>query len=159
MTADVDHQSACRAHGRNHPSAHLKHTGEVELHQPIPAVQGHLKQPSCPGSTSVVDQYRWCKPLTQQCCDPRSNLLRLGEINGSIHDALTCCSQFSQQEVGERLRCATRGSDPSQLQRKRKQRCGQCRADAPVISTEGNEPQRSQSILRSWIGIRRGSAQ
>merc|ERR1712216_325776 len=70
MTADVDHKSACRTHGRNNSSAHLKHTGEVELHQPVPALQGHLKQPSCPGGAGVVDQYRWCESLTEQCCHP-----------------------------------------------------------------------------------------
>ena len=51
--------AASLAQTGQHRLAHLEHAGEVELQEPLPLIQWHLRQAAGVGSAGVVDHHAW----------------------------------------------------------------------------------------------------
>ena len=81
MAADVDHQSSLRAHGRNHGCADLHDTGEIELQQPLPALESHGQEVTRLGSPGIVHQHRWCIALAQKVAHRRCDGSWIGQVD------------------------------------------------------------------------------
>ena len=82
MAADVhDQTAALGAKPWQHGLTNLKHAGDVELHQPLPLLQAHLREGSGECSTGVIDDYRRGALLLLQPSNSRCNRGRITEIS------------------------------------------------------------------------------
>ena len=87
MAAHIDDEATRGSHGGNHSSANLKDTGEIELHQPLPAIKRHGEQVTRVGRTRIVDQNRGAKSLAEEFVEARSDRFRIREVDGAIGNA------------------------------------------------------------------------
>lgn len=87
MTAHIDDVPAPLAQGRQHRLAHLKHAGEIELQQPLPAFQWHGGQASRVGRTGVVDHHRGLQAAAQQRLERSRDTGGVCQVHGGGLDA------------------------------------------------------------------------
>ena len=64
-----------------HSLTNLKNAGDIELHQPLPLLQAHLREGSGERSTGVIDDYRRGALLLLQPSNSRRNRGRITEIS------------------------------------------------------------------------------
>ena len=67
--------------------AHLKYSTEIELHQPLPLLQGHLCQGACIGNAGIVNYNSRCEASAAEVFQSGSNSGRLGEIEADGFDS------------------------------------------------------------------------
>ena len=100
MAAHIDDQAAaCLAKGRKDGLADLKHTGEIELQKPLPAVQRHLRQRSGPGGAGIVDDHLGDWAPVAKIANGRGDRRAVAEIElAGFHVAATL-AKFSRQII------------------------------------------------------------
>jgi hypothetical protein len=87
MAAHIHNQPPARLAQDWHDAlADLEDAGEVELKQPLPSLQGHLRQWTCPGCAGIVDHNGGLKAARAKLAHPWPDGRGIAKIDlGNFH--------------------------------------------------------------------------